>query len=153
RLPHHTFLSFHLQPRGLPGHRYHHASVSSDFRTSPCMSRLVAAPRRVEFVLLRTDSSPSGCSPRRFGPTQLPSATELWHTPARTFTVLMWCLHGRTHAGMDCRHPDSQGCLRNIHVNLDSSTLCWNDAIRVILSLKSSVARANFSRCHPEVRR
>src|SRR5215471_8168936 len=42
----------------------------------------------------------SGCSPRRFGPTQLPSATELWHTPARTFTVLMWCLHGRTHAAL-----------------------------------------------------
>ena len=37
---------------------YHHASVTSDFRTSPCMSRLVAAPRRIEFVLLRTDSSP-----------------------------------------------------------------------------------------------
>src|SRR5207302_5957192 len=40
----------------------------------------------------------SGCSPRRFGPTQLPSATKLWHTPARTFTVLMWRLHGRTHS-------------------------------------------------------
>src|SRR5215831_6132983 len=59
RLLRHTFLSFRLQPRGLPGHRCsHHASVSSDFRTSPCMSRLVAAPRRIEFVLLRTNSSP-----------------------------------------------------------------------------------------------
>jgi len=37
---------------------YHHASVTSDFRTSPCMSRLVAAPRRIEFVILRTDNSP-----------------------------------------------------------------------------------------------
>ena len=35
RLPRHTFLSFRLQPRGLPGHRYRHASVSSEFRTSP----------------------------------------------------------------------------------------------------------------------
>jgi hypothetical protein len=40
----------------------------------------------------------SGCSPRRFEPTQLPSATELWHTPTRTFTVLMWRLHERTHS-------------------------------------------------------
>ena len=32
----HTFLSFRLQPRGLPGHRFtHHASVTSEFRTSP----------------------------------------------------------------------------------------------------------------------
>jgi len=48
----------------------------------------------------------SGCSPRRFGPTQFqpkadqplaePSATELWHTPTRTFTVLMRRPHGRT---------------------------------------------------------
>src|SRR5947199_4501978 len=37
---------------------YHHASVTSDFRTSPCMSRLVAALRRIEFVILRTDTSP-----------------------------------------------------------------------------------------------
>src|SRR4030095_281910 len=37
-------------------------------------------------------------SPRRFGPTQLPSATELWHTPTRTFTVLMWRPHRRTHS-------------------------------------------------------
>jgi hypothetical protein len=52
-------LSFRLQPRGLPGHRFtHHASVPSDFRTSPSMSRLIAAPRRIEFVLLRTNSSP-----------------------------------------------------------------------------------------------
>jgi hypothetical protein len=36
RLLRHTFLSFRLQPRGLPGHRFtHHASVTSEFRTSP----------------------------------------------------------------------------------------------------------------------
>ena len=34
------------------------------------------------------------------------------------------------HAGMDGRHPGSQGrASGNIHVNLDSSTPCWNDAI------------------------
>ena len=33
------------------------------------------------------------------------------------------------HAGMDCRHPGSQGCLRKHHVNLDSSIPCWNGAI------------------------
>jgi hypothetical protein len=37
---------------------YHHASVTSEFRTSPWNRRLVAAPRRIEFVILRTDSSP-----------------------------------------------------------------------------------------------
>jgi len=59
RLPRHTFLSFHLQPRGLPGHRFSHdASVSNDFRTSPWNRRLVAAPRRIEFVCLRTNTSP-----------------------------------------------------------------------------------------------
>src|SRR5918995_2943462 len=36
RLSHHTVLSFRLQPRGLPEHRFtHHASVPSEFRTSP----------------------------------------------------------------------------------------------------------------------
>jgi NitT/TauT family transport system substrate-binding protein len=38
----------------------------------------------------------SGCSPPRLAATQLPSATELWPTPTRTFTVLMWRPHGRT---------------------------------------------------------
>jgi hypothetical protein len=37
---------------------YHHASVTSVFRTSPWNRRLVAAPRRIEFVCLPTDSSP-----------------------------------------------------------------------------------------------
>jgi len=37
---------------------YHHASVTRAFRTSPCMRRLVAVPRRIEFVILRTNSSP-----------------------------------------------------------------------------------------------
>ena len=33
------------------------------------------------------------------------------------------------HAGMDSRHPGSRGCSGDIHVSLDSSTPCWNDAI------------------------
>jgi len=79
---------------------YHHASVSSEFRTSPWVSRLIAAPppNRVRYPTDRQFAS--GCSPRRFGPTQLPSATELWLSPARTFTVLIWRLHGRTHSRM-----------------------------------------------------
>jgi hypothetical protein len=62
------------------------------------MSRLVAAPppNRVRSPTDRQFAS--GCSPPRLTATQLPSATELWHTPARTFTVLMWRPHGRTHS-------------------------------------------------------
>jgi len=37
---------------------FHHASVTSEFRTSPWYRRLVAALRRIEFVILRTDTSP-----------------------------------------------------------------------------------------------
>ena len=75
---------------------YHHASVTSDFRVSLMASqaRRSSPPNRVRYP---TDQQfASGCSPRRFEPTQLPSATELWHTPTRTFTVLMWRPHGRT---------------------------------------------------------
>ena len=71
----------------------------------------------------------SGCSPPCLAATQLPSATELWHTPTRTFTVLMWRPHGRTHAGMDSRHPGPPDASGDIHVVLDSSTPCWNDVI------------------------
>jgi hypothetical protein len=46
------------------------------------------------------------------------------------------------HAGMDGRHPGSQGrASRNVHGNLDSSTPCWNDAIEGAL-LKLTEARA-----------
>ena len=37
---------------------YHHASVTSEFRASLMNSRLAAASRRIEFVILRTNSSP-----------------------------------------------------------------------------------------------
>src|SRR5262245_35853774 len=70
-----------------------------------------------------------GCSSSRLTATRLPLATELWLPLTRTFTVLMWCPHGRTHAGIDGRHPDSQGRSGDIHVNLDSSAPCWNDGI------------------------
>ena len=40
----------------------------------------------------------SGCSPPRLAATQLPSATEFWHTPTRTSTVLVMRHHGRTSA-------------------------------------------------------
>jgi hypothetical protein len=69
----------------------------------------------------------SGCSPRRFEPTQLPSATELWHTPARTFTVLMWRLHGRTHAGEN-RHPE---LFENITIRSRRSGMDCRDPIRL----------------------
>jgi len=75
---------------------YHHASVTSDFRTSPWNRKLVAAPRRIEFVCLRTDLSPPVAphpASRRRSYLWLRS---LWHTPTRTFTVLIWRLHGRT---------------------------------------------------------
>ena len=45
-----------------------------------------------------------GCSPPRFTATQLPSATGPWLTPTRTFTVLLWHLHRRTHSG-EGRNP------------------------------------------------
>ena len=61
-------------------------------------ARRSTPPNRVR---LPTDRQfASGCSPRRLEPTQLPSATELWHTPTRTFTVLMSRHHGRTHSRM-----------------------------------------------------
>ena len=41
----------------------------------------------------------SGYSPPRLATTQLPSATELWHTRTRTLTVQTMRPHGRTSAG------------------------------------------------------
>jgi len=57
-------------------------------RSSP--PNRVRSPTDQQFAL--------GCSPPRLATTQLPSATELWHTPTWTFTMLMWRLHGRTHS-------------------------------------------------------
>jgi len=92
--------------RGCLNTAYHHASVSSEFRTSPCMRRLVAALRRIEFVILRTDTSPlvalHPASQRR----SFLRLRSLWLSPTRTFTVLMWRPHGRTHTG-GRRYPDA----------------------------------------------
>jgi hypothetical protein len=93
-----TFLSFRLQPRGLPGHRLPPRQRDprvSDFAMNE-QARRSSPPNRVRYPTDRLFAS--GCSPRRFGPTQLPSATELWLTPTRTFTVLMQRPHGRTHS-------------------------------------------------------
>jgi len=92
-----TFLSFHLQPRDAPAHRFScHSSVTGDFQASPFSCRLAAniPPNRVRHPADRQFAS--GCSPPRLTTTQLPSATELWHTPTRTSTVLIWRHHGRT---------------------------------------------------------
>ena len=106
RLPRHTFLSFHLQPRELPGHRL--PPRQRDQRVSgfamESQARRSSPPNRVRYP---TDQQfASGCSPPRLAATQLPSATELWHTPTRTFTVLIWRPCGRTIpacAGMTSR--------------------------------------------------
>jgi hypothetical protein len=99
RLPRHTFLSFRLQPRGLPDHRLpprQRDQRVSNFAMNE-QARRSSPPNRVRSP---TDQHfASGCSPPRLAATQLPSATELWLSPARTFTVLMWRPHGRTHSG------------------------------------------------------
>src|SRR6516165_7258278 len=62
------------------------------------MSRLVAAPRRIEFVCLRTDPSPQialhVASQRR----SYLWLRSLWLPPTWTLTMLIWRLHGRTHS-------------------------------------------------------
>jgi len=79
RSPHllrHTFLSFRLQPRGLPSHRLPPRQRDprvSDFAMNE-QARRSSPPYRVRRPTDRLFAS--GCSPRRFGPTQLPSATE-----------------------------------------------------------------------------
>ena len=94
-----TFLMFHPQPRYAPDPRFiHHRNGISVFQTSPRMSKLVAnmPPNRVRSP---TDHQfASGCSPPRLMATQLPSATWLWFTMARTFTVLIKRLPRRTHS-------------------------------------------------------
>src|SRR6266498_4548345 len=107
------------------------------------MSRLVAAPppNRVRSPTDRQFAS--GCSPRRFEPTQLPLATELWHTPTRTFTVQMWRPHGRTHprmflSGVQFRTRLILGLVADIHIGdhvyvTPISRACWNeDHLRLI---------------------
>src|SRR5262245_52598964 len=72
-------------------HRFSDFALESQARRS-CPPNRVRYPTDQQFA--------SGCSPPRLAATQLPSATELWHTPTTTFTVLMWRPHGRTHPRM-----------------------------------------------------
>ena len=79
RSPHllrHTFLSFRLQPRRLPGHRFpprQRVQRVSDFAMNE-QARRSSPPNRVRYP---TDQQfASGCSPPRLTATQLPSATE-----------------------------------------------------------------------------
>ena len=93
RFLHHTFPSFHPQARDAPRHRFsHHCSVPSCFQTSPLTRKLVATPRRIGFVILRTDSSlpvaPHPASQRR-SYLQLQSCDQLWRgLPPRQQSVL-----------------------------------------------------------------
>jgi hypothetical protein len=76
RLLRHTFLSFRLQPRGLPGHRLpprQRDQRVSDFAMNEQAHRS-SPPNRVRYPTDRQFAS--GCSPLRLAATQLPSATE-----------------------------------------------------------------------------
>lgn len=79
RSPHllrHTFLSFRLQPRGLPDHRLpprQRDQRVSDFAMNE-QARRSSPPNRVRYPTDRHFAS--GCSPPRLAATQLPSATE-----------------------------------------------------------------------------
>jgi hypothetical protein len=99
-----TFLTFHPQPRDVPVHRFtRHFSVYGEFQASPYPSRLAAniPPNQVRHPTDRQFAS--GCFTPRLTATQLPSATEPWHTPTRTSTVLIRRPHGRTRVGI--AHP------------------------------------------------
>jgi hypothetical protein len=48
------------------------------------------------------------------------------------------------HAGMDGRHLGPQDASGHVHVNLDSSTPCWNDQRRVLLKLTEISPRRIF---------
>ena len=93
-------------PGAQPDPRFiHHRNGISEFQTSPRMSKLVAdmPPNRVRYP---TDHHfASGCSPPRLMATQLPSATWLWFTMARTSTVLIKRLPRRTHS-CESRNPE-----------------------------------------------
>ena len=79
RSPHllrHTFLSFRLQPRRLPGHRLsprQRVQRVSDFAMNE-QARRSSPPNRVRYPTDRQFAS--GCSPPRLATTQLPSASE-----------------------------------------------------------------------------
>jgi len=49
-------------------------------------------------------------------------------------------------AGMDGRHPSRKDAYGDVHVGLDSSAQCWNDAIGGPLLRMSEIALAIFSK-------
>ncbi len=116
RLQRLAFPTFRPQPRELPVGRFaSRLSANGSFQASPHMSRLATNSRRNRFVIPRIRGGRlCGLSVRlRLLPTpprscacttQLPSTSELRHTPARTSTVLTKRPHGRTHAD-EGRHP------------------------------------------------
>ena len=73
----------------------------SDFAMNE-QARRYTPPNRVRYPADRQFAS--GCSPPHLMVTQLPSATGLWLTPTRTYTVLFARLHGRTHSRV-CGNP------------------------------------------------
>ena len=107
-----TFLTFHPQPRDAPVHRFtRHFSVYGEFQASPYPSRLAAniPPNQVRHPTDRQFAS--GCFPPRLTATQLPSATEPWHAPTRTSTVLIRRPHGRTRdAGYPAPPAQTRTC-------------------------------------------
>jgi len=90
------FLSFHLQPRELPGHRFPPRQRDQRFSDFALVSqaRRSSPPNRV--VILRTETSPlvalHPASQRR----SFLRLRSLWLFPTRTFNMLMWRPHGRT---------------------------------------------------------
>src|SRR4029450_7150246 len=92
-----TFPSFRPQPRGTPHHRF--LPPRQRDALLPGFTTLVQARRRTPPNQVRhpTDRQfASGCSPPRLAATQLPSATELWPTPAGTSTLQIARPRGRT---------------------------------------------------------
>jgi hypothetical protein len=47
---------------------------------------------------------------------------------------------------MDCRDPGPQDAFGRFHVDLDSSTPCWNDAIGELLELTEAPLPSIFER-------
>jgi hypothetical protein len=90
-----SFLAFHPQPQGGRDHRFDRHRQRDHLIPGFTMNeeaRRTAPPKRVRFTTDRKFAS--GCFPPRLAATQLPSATGLWLTPTRTFTVLLRAIEG-----------------------------------------------------------
>ena len=90
-----SFLAFHPQPQSGRGHRFDRHHQRDHLIPGFAMNeeaRRTAPPKRVRFTTDRKFAS--GCSPPRLTATQLPSATGLWLTPARTLTMLLRAIEG-----------------------------------------------------------